>query len=157
MTPADLGRSMQIPATLDAKFTQLISRYPLKRSALVPMMMYAQDYYGFVGDDVLAEIARRLDLNMTQVTETMAYYSMLRRQPMGKYHIQVCTNVSCMLRGGNEMLAHLKKRLSIGHKEVTPFGHFLAGGSRMYGRLHRRAVSPGELRFLRRFDTDSGG
>ncbi|MGA8074829.1 MAG: NADH-quinone oxidoreductase subunit NuoF [Candidatus Acidiferrales bacterium] len=124
MTPADLCRPMQIPATLDAKFAQLISRYPLKRSALVPMMMYAQDYYGFVGDDVLAEIARRLDLNMTQVTETMAYYSMLRRQPAGKYHIQVCTNVSCMLRGGNEMLAHLKKRLSIGHKEVTPSGTF---------------------------------
>jgi len=124
MTPADLGRPMQIPATLDAKFTQLMGRYAVKRSALVPMMMYAQDYYGFVGDEVLAEIARRLDLNMTQVTETMAYYSMLRRQPMGKYHIQVCTNVSCMLRGGNEMLAHLKKRLSIGHKEVTPSGTF---------------------------------
>ena len=81
MSPAEQGRPVQIPATLDAKFTQLISRYPFKRSALVPMMMYAQDYYGFVGDDVLAEIARRLDLNMTQVTETMAYYSMLRRKP----------------------------------------------------------------------------
>src|SRR5271155_5167151 len=124
MSPAEQTRPLQIPATLDAKFAQLISRYPVKRSALIPMMMYAQDYYGFVGDDVLAEIARRLDLNMTQVTETMAYYSMLRRKPTGKYHIQVCTNVSCMLRGGNETLAHLKKRLSIGHKEITPSGTF---------------------------------
>src|ERR1700758_2996991 len=113
MTPAEQSRPLQIPATLDAKFTQLCGRYPVKRSALIPMLMYAQDYYGCVGDDVLAEIARRLDLNMTQVTETMAYYSMLRRQPAGKYHIQVCTNVSCMLHGGNELLAHLKKRLEI--------------------------------------------
>ncbi len=124
MTPAEQSRPLQIPATLDAKFTQLCGRYPVKRSALIPMLMYAQDYYGCVGDDVLAEIARRLDLNMTQVTETMAYYSMLRRQPAGKYHIQVCTNVSCMLRGGNELLAHLKKRLEIGHKEVSSSGTF---------------------------------
>jgi NADH-quinone oxidoreductase subunit F len=124
MSPEQQIRPLQIPATLEAKFAQLVGRYPVKRSALIPMMMYAQDYYGFVGDDVLAEIARRLELNMTQVTETLAYYSMLRRKPTGKYHIQVCTNVSCMLRGGNETLAHLKKRLNIGNKEVTASGTF---------------------------------
>ena len=124
MTRADLSRPLQIPATLEAKFTQLLSRYPVKRSALIPMMMYAQDYYGFVGDDVIAEIARRLDLNTTQVTETMAYYSMLRRKPAGKYHIQVCTNVSCMLRGGNEIARAFEEALEIGHKEITPSGMF---------------------------------
>ena len=68
------------------------------------MMLYAQDDFGFVSDEMIDEIARRLDLNTLQVTETMAYYSMLRRKPAGKYHVQVCTNVSCMLRGGNETL-----------------------------------------------------
>ena len=59
-----------------------------------------------------------------QVEETLAYYSMLHRKPMGKHHVQVCTNVACMLRGGNEILAHAKKRLEIGHKETTHDGIF---------------------------------
>jgi NADH-quinone oxidoreductase subunit F len=113
-----------LPQGLEAKFEQLLSRYPVKRSALVPMMMYAQDYFGHLGDDILLEIANRLDLNLVQVVETLEYYSMLRRKPAGKHHIQVCTNVSCMLRGGNEIFAHLQKRLRVGHKEVTETGAF---------------------------------
>ena len=123
MTAGDIAR-MELPAQLEKKFAELIGRYPVKRSALVPMMMYAQDYYGHLGDDVLAEIARRLDLNVVQVTETLAYYSMLRRKPAGKHHIQVCTNVSCMLRGANQIYAHLQKRLGVGNKETTSTGTF---------------------------------
>jgi len=115
---------MQLPPALEAKFTDLVGRYPVKRSALIPMMMYAQDQFGFLGDELLDEIARRLDLNITEVTETLAYYSMLRRKPAGKHHIQVCTNISCMLRGGNEIYQHVQKRLGIGHKEVSPTGTF---------------------------------
>jgi NADH-quinone oxidoreductase subunit F len=115
---------MQLPPQLDAKFNDLIGRYPVKRSALIPMMIYAQDEYGFLGDEILDEIAKRLDLNTIQVTETLAYYSMLRRKPAGRYHIQVCTNVSCMAVGGNELLQHVQKRLGIGHKEVSESGTF---------------------------------
>ena len=115
---------MEFPPQLEQKFAQLIGRYPVKRSALIPMMLYAQDYYGSLSDDVLTGIAQRLDLNATQVTETLAYYSMLRRKPAGRYHIQVCTNISCMLRGGNELYSHLQKRLGIGNKEVQPSGTF---------------------------------
>jgi NADH-quinone oxidoreductase subunit F len=115
---------MQLPPQLDAKFNDLVGRYPVKRSALIPMMIYAQDEYGFLGDEILDEIAKRLDLNTVQVTETLAYYSMLRRKPAGRYHIQVCTNVSCMAVGGNELLKHVEKRLGIGHKEVSESGTF---------------------------------
>jgi len=115
---------MQVPAQLDAKFQQLIGRYPVKRSALIPMMMYAQDEYGHLSDEILEEIARRLKLNMTEVTETLAYYSMLRRKPAGKNHVQVCTNVSCQLRGGFEIMAHVEKRLGIGNRQTTPNGIF---------------------------------
>jgi NADH-quinone oxidoreductase subunit F len=115
---------MQLPPLLEAKFTELLGRYPVKRSALVPMMLYAQDHYGFLSDNLLEEIAKRLDLNILQVTETLEYYSMLRRKPAGRYHIQVCTNISCMLRGGNELLQHVEKRLGIGNKEVSPTGTF---------------------------------
>jgi NADH-quinone oxidoreductase subunit F len=114
----------QLPPALEAKFTELIGRYPVKRSALIPMMMYAQDHFGFLSDELLDEIARRLSLNIIQVKETLAYYSMLRRKPAGRYHVQVCTNISCMLRGGNELYQHVQKRLGIGHKEVSPSGTF---------------------------------
>src|SRR5271169_2020839 len=115
---------MQLPPALEEKFTTLLGRYPVKRSALIPMMMYSQDFFGSLSDELLADIAQRLDLNMTEVTETLAYYSMLRRKPVGKYHIQVCTNISCMLRGANELYAHVQKRLGIGNKEVSPSGTF---------------------------------
>src|ERR1700722_19961443 len=115
---------MQLPPALEQKFNDLVGRYPVKRSALIPMMLYAQDHFGSLSDEVLEEIARRLDLNVLQVTETLAYYSMLRRKPAGRYHIQVCTNISCMVRGGNELFEHLKTRLGIGNKEVSQSGTF---------------------------------
>ena len=70
---------MELPRVIEEKFKVLIGRYPIKRSALIPMMLYAQDHFGFLSDEVLEEIARRLGLNLLQVTETLAYYSMLRR------------------------------------------------------------------------------
>ena len=115
---------MQLPPALDTKFNDLVGRYPVKRSALIPMMLYAQDQFGFLSDEILEEIAKRLDLNILQVTETLAYYSMLRRKPAGRYHVQVCTNISCMLRGGNELYHHVQKRLGIGNKQVSESGTF---------------------------------
>src|SRR5712664_1878646 len=110
---------MKLSPALTAKFKLLQSRYPVKRSALIPMLMYAQDEYGCVSDEMIAEIGKRLDLNNVQIEETLAYYSMLRRKPMGKHHVQICTNVACMLKGGYELLERAKKRLVIGHKETT--------------------------------------
>jgi NADH-quinone oxidoreductase subunit F len=115
---------MELSPQLTTRFETLQNRYPVKRSALIPMMMYAQDELGFVSDQMIAEIARRLDLRTVQVEETLAYYSMLRRKPMGKHHVQICTNVACMLRGGAELLEAAKKRLEIGHKETTADGVF---------------------------------
>jgi NADH-quinone oxidoreductase subunit F len=115
---------MELPQQLDEKFKTLVSRYPVKRSALIPMLLYGQDHFGSLTDELIDEIAKRLDLNRIEVEETLEYYSMLRRKPAGRYHIQVCTNISCMLRGGNELYAHVQKRLGIGNKEVTPSGTF---------------------------------
>jgi NADH-quinone oxidoreductase subunit F len=115
---------MELSPQLAARFEKLANAYPVKRSALIPMMMYAQDEFGYVSDEMIAEIAKRLELRTVQVEETLAYYSMLRRKPVGKYHVQVCTNVACMLRGGYEILDQAKKRLEIGHKETTKDGVF---------------------------------
>lgn len=109
---------------LAARFDHLVTIYPVKRSALIPMLLYAQDEIGYVSDEVVAEIAQRLDLLELDVRNVLSYYSMLRTVPAGKYNIQVCTNISCMLRGGYEILDHCKQRLGIGNKGVTQDGLF---------------------------------
>ena len=109
---------------LAARFDKLATIYPLKRSALVPMLLYAQDEVGYVSDAVVTEIAERLDLLELDVRNVLSYYSMLRTKPAGKYNVQVCTNISCMLRGGYEILDHCKQKLGIGHKETTTDGVF---------------------------------
>ena len=106
------------------KFDHLISRYPLKRSALVPLLMYAQDEVGYVSQEVIDEVARRVDIRPIEVVEVIGYYSMLHRKPLGKYNVQVCTNISCMLRGADEMYEHACKKLGIKHKQTTPDGLF---------------------------------
>jgi NADH-quinone oxidoreductase subunit F len=115
---------MELSPQLAARFEKLQNAYPVKRSALIPMLMYAQDEFRFISDEMIAEIAARLDLRTVQVEETLEYYSMLHRKPMGEHHVQVCTNVACMLRGGYDILEQAKKRLEIGHKEVTKDGVF---------------------------------
>ena len=109
---------------LAARFDKLVTIYPIKRSALVPMLLYAQDEVGYVSDEVIAELAQRLDLLELDVRNVLSYYSMLRTRPAGRYNVQVCTNISCMLRGGYELLDHCKHRLGVGHKGVTPDGLF---------------------------------
>ena len=109
---------------LAARFDHLVTIYPLKRSALVPMLLYAQDEIGYVSDAVVHELAARLDLFELDVRNVLSYYSMLRTIPAGKYNVQVCTNISCMLRGGYEILDHCKAALGISHKQVTRDGMF---------------------------------
>ena len=115
---------MTFSPQLEAKFEKLLNSYPpgRKRSALVPMLLFAQDEIGSVTPDVIEEIARRLEIQPLQVEEVLSYYSMLHRKPLGKHHVQICTNISCLLTGGEELWQHACKKLGIGHKEVTPDG-----------------------------------
>jgi len=109
---------------LKQKFDAVIARYPVKRSAIVPLLMFAQDDEGYVTEEAIQEIARRVGVRPIEVIEDIGYYSMLHRHPIGRYNIQVCTNISCMLRGGEQILEHCSKKLGIGHKQTTPDGHF---------------------------------
>jgi len=113
-----------ISQALKAKFDKVIARYPVKRSAIVPLLLFAQDEIGYVSDEAIEEIARRVEVRPIEVIEDIGYYSMLHRQPIGKYNFQVCTNISCLLRGGEAILEHCSKRLGIGHKQSTPDGRF---------------------------------
>ena len=115
---------MKFSDQLEKRFADLLTHYPIKRSALVPMLLYAQDEVGYVSDEVVGEIAARLELTDLEVRNVVSYYSMLHTRPIGKYNIQVCTNISCMLRGAEGIFDHIRKRLGIEHKQDTPDGLF---------------------------------
>lgn len=111
---------MRFSDEFEQRFAEMITHYPTKRSVLVPTLLYAQDEVGYVSDEVIAELAHRLDLTELDVRNVISYYSMLTTKPRGKYNVQVCTNIACMLRGGEEIYEHCKKKLGIGHKGTTP-------------------------------------
>src|ERR1700733_1682272 len=118
------NRPVKFSEEFETRFAQMVPHYPTKRSALVPTMLYAQDEVGFLSDEVIHEIAGRLDLTELEVRNVISYYSMLTTEPRGKFNVQVCTNISCLVRGGEEILHHCAKRLGIGHKGTTPDGVF---------------------------------
>ena len=110
---------------LAARLDRLVTLYPTKRSALVPMLLYAQDEVGYISEAVVAECAQRTGATELDVRNVLSYYSMLRTEPAGTFNIQVCTNISCMLRGGYEILEHCKHKLDIHkNKGVTADGLF---------------------------------
>ena len=115
---------MQFSAALEEKFLKLAGHYPIRRSLLIPMLLFAQDEHGFLSKEIIAEIARRIGITVLEVEGTISYYSMLRKQPAGRYHLQICTNLSCMLRGGDDLYEHARKKLGIGHGETTADGKF---------------------------------
>jgi NADH-quinone oxidoreductase subunit E len=109
---------------LAARFDALTEKYPVKRSALIPMLLYAQDEVGYLSDAVIAEVARRIGITELDVRNVASYYSMLRFKPSGKYNVQVCTNICCMLRGGYDIYDRFREELGVSHKGVTPDGLF---------------------------------
>jgi NADH-quinone oxidoreductase subunit E len=117
---------MTFSPELETKMAKILESYPpgRTRSAIVPLLMFAQDEIGQVTHELVDEVAKRCKVTPLQVSEVIGYYSMLHRKPLGKYHVQVCTNISCLLVGGEELYEHACKKLGIGHKEVTPDGLF---------------------------------
>jgi NADH-quinone oxidoreductase subunit E len=117
---------MTFSPQLEERFAKMLQSYPpgRERSAVVPMLIYAQDETGAITQELVAEVAKRCKVPFIQVDEVVGYYSMLHRKPQGKYHVQVCTNISCLLLGGEELFDRAKKKLGVGHKETTEDGQF---------------------------------
>ncbi|MEY2411623.1 MAG: NADH-quinone oxidoreductase subunit [Acidobacteriaceae bacterium] len=115
---------MKFSQEFERRFAEMLTHYPTKRSVLVPTLLFAQDEVGFLSDEVIHEIAKRLDLTNLEVNNVISYYSMLTTKPRGKFNVQVCTNIACMLRGGEELLEHCKQKLGVGHKGITSDGVF---------------------------------
>lgn len=116
---------MKFTDQLEARFADMLTHYPVKRSLLVPFLLYSQDEYGCVTDEVIAELSQRLEITELDIRNVISYYSMLRTKPAGRFNVQVCTNICCLLRGGEEMLAHARKKLGVeANKGITPDGMF---------------------------------
>jgi NADH-quinone oxidoreductase subunit E len=113
-------------AETEAKFKHLTSIYPRKRSALIPMLLAAQSEHGYIKDETIEYIGRYLDLNPSEVDSILSFYTLLRRKPLGKYHIMICTNLSCLLRGSDDIEECVKRKLGVDFGTVTPDGLFSA-------------------------------
>jgi len=102
----------------------MLQSYPpgRTRSAVVPMLLYGQDEVGYVSQELVEEVARRCGVTPLQVDEVIGYYSMLHRARLGKYHVQVCTNIACQALGGEQLYEHASRTLGLGNKDVSPDG-----------------------------------
>jgi NADH-quinone oxidoreductase subunit E len=117
---------MKFSPELETRFAKLLESYPAgrQRAAMIPMLLYAQDEIGSVTDDLVSEVAKRVGVTPLQVNEVVSYYSMLHRQPRGKYHVQVCTNISCLLHDADQLLEHTCQKLGLENHGVTADGQF---------------------------------
>src|SRR6185436_10244282 len=103
---------------------RLLTRYPNKQAALLPVLHVAQDQFGHLPDEALDLVAKTLDLPVSHVFGVVTFYTMFHREKGGTNELMVCTNVSCMLRGGYDILRHLEGRLGIKAGGTTAYGCF---------------------------------
>jgi len=103
---------------------EIIARYPRPKSALIPLLHLAQSQDGWVTDDAMAHIAELVGVTPAEVLGTCSFYEMFKREPVGRYLVNVCTNISCQLMGGEELLHHAEETLGIKAGNTTPDGLF---------------------------------
>jgi NADH-quinone oxidoreductase subunit E len=111
-------------AEFERTVDEILARYPVPKAALLPVLWEVQKRAGYVPLEAEAWVADRLGVSPAHVHGCVTFYTMFKQKPSGRYHIQVCTNLSCMLRGADELLSHLERRLGIRTGETTPDGRF---------------------------------
>jgi NADH-quinone oxidoreductase subunit E len=107
---------------LREKAEELIGRYPVPRSALLPLLHLVQYQDGYITDDGIAECAELLGLTKAEVQAVSTFYSMYKREPLGRHLVSVCTNFSCQVRGASEVFEKLSSRFGVGHNQTTEDG-----------------------------------
>jgi NADH-quinone oxidoreductase E subunit len=106
------------------KIEDVIKKYPHQNAAVMPVLYFAQEQDGWISQDVIKEVASILSMTAGEVLGIVTFYSMYHTKPAGRYHLQVCTNVSCMLRGAVDIFKHVKDKLNIENGGVTDDGLF---------------------------------
>jgi len=107
-----------------AQIDNFKSKYPSQQSAIMDVLWLAQKKWGWISPEIIEYIARLLDLPASSIEGVVSFYTMYFKQPMGKYHIQVCTNISCMLLGGENIYEYIKDKLGIDNHQTTNDGKF---------------------------------
>ena len=106
--------------TTQKKISELRDRYPEKKTAILPAMHVVLNEVGYYNQDILKQIASLLGLSEMEVSETVSFYTYFPKEGVGKYHIQVCTNLSCSLLGAEQLVDYLEDKLKIKVGETTP-------------------------------------
>lgn len=108
----------------ETRFVYMLPHYPTREAALIPCLHMALEQYGHLSGAVMEYVAGRLELPMSKVLAVGSFYTMLNRDPLGRYHIQVCRTLSCSLLGAEKVITHLENKLGIKVGETTPDGKF---------------------------------
>ena len=106
------------------KLEEAKSHYPTSDAAIMPALWLAQEQFGWLSVDVMKYVGGLLNIPIEHVLGVAEFYTMYNKKPVGKYHLQVCTNVSCMLCGGYDVVDYISGKLNIGIGETTPDGKF---------------------------------
>jgi len=106
------------------KIEAVQKKYPDKRSSIMPVLYIAQEQNGWISQEVMIAVAKLLDMPESEVLGVVTFYTMYHKKPAGKYHLQVCTNVSCMLRGGYEIWNKIKERYQLEEGILSSDGKF---------------------------------
>jgi NADH-quinone oxidoreductase subunit E len=108
----------------EAKIDELLTHYPVRQSALLPILWVVQDQFGWISLEAMRYVAVRIGITPEQVREVVTFYSMYNERPVGKYHLQVCCTTPCMILGSDDVITHIEHRLGVSRGEVTPDGLF---------------------------------
>jgi len=111
-------------AEFESKINDIVAKYPEPSGALLPILWELQRENGWINDECERWAADRVGVSPAKVHGAVSFYTMFKQRPMGKYHIQLCTTLSCMLRGSDNLLEHLENKLGIKDGEVTADGRF---------------------------------
>lgn len=106
------------------KLEELKKRYPTNKALTLPALWLAQEQFGWISEEVMRYIANLINVPFNHVYSVASFYTMYNKKPVGKYHIQVCTNISCQLMGSENIIQHLCKKLNITLGNTTPDGKF---------------------------------
>lgn len=112
----------QIPEEFRLRLNDLVKKYPSKKSAVMPALYLAQEHLGWVSKEAITWVAEHLEIAPAHVESVATFYTMYYKRPVGKYHIQLCRTLSCMLCGAKELAAYLKERLKVNSNQVTEDG-----------------------------------
>ena len=107
---------------LDKEAEKIVAKYDKKHAAVLPLLHLAQDNIGYVTPEAETWVSKWTEVPVVHVHEVVTFYSMYHQKPVGKHHIRFCTTTTCMLLGGEKVLSHLKKKLSIINNQTTPDG-----------------------------------